>query len=70
MPKLPTKTQKALGPDYRGLQCKNPHCRMGMALGGDLEDLPSSFEATCPVCHETRTYQKDEIQSLVAVRKQ
>ena len=55
-------------PNPQGLQCKN--CGLGIALGGDLSTLPQTFEATCPTCRETRTYQLAEIQTLQAHRKQ
>jgi hypothetical protein len=56
------------GQSIPGLVCHN--CQSGIALAGDIRTLPVSFDATSPVCQQKGTYRSDEIQTLVAVRRQ
>jgi len=69
MAKLPTKEILIWpGKESLGLICQN--CQAGIPLiGDDPKTLPQSFEVTCPVCVETRTYQSAAIQTLQAVRQ-
>ena len=50
-----------------GLQCKS--CGLGIVMGGDLDGLPESFEATCLMCGHRESYRRDEIQTLTVVLK-
>jgi hypothetical protein len=66
---LPRKAENvAFGSEHRGLICQG--YGLGIALGGDLDGLPETFDATCPTCGRKGTYRKDEIQILQVVRKQ
>jgi hypothetical protein len=64
----PKSAEPPYGESVPGIVC--PNCQTGMGLGGDVDGLPPSFEATCVNCGQTRIYQKAEIQSLLVVRKQ
>lgn len=68
LPKETKTTELRSGDQGPGLACKN--CGYGIPIGGNPATLPDSFEAPCPVCRETRTYRRDEIQTLTAVLKQ
>jgi len=40
------------------LQCAGCDSSFGLGMGGNLGDLlPDTFEATCPMCGKTETYQ-------------
>jgi hypothetical protein len=65
IPKGPPSAELRSGDQWPGLQCKG--CGLGIAMGGDLDALPASFEATCLMCGHRETYRKDEIQTLTVV---
>jgi hypothetical protein len=70
MVKIPQKNEStSTGQTFPGVVCKNPHCLNGIPLGGNVSGLPADFEITCPRCGQTKTYQKAEIQTLVAHTK-
>jgi ribosomal protein S27E len=50
-----------------GVQCGN--CGVGLVLEGDLNAIRFSFEVTCPMCGETRTYQHIQVHTFDAVPK-
>jgi hypothetical protein len=69
--KLPIKKIPGVpGSLHSGVECKNPQCGTGIALGGDLNSLPSPFAATCPLCGETHCYRTNELEMFEQVRKQ
>jgi hypothetical protein len=68
MANIPTKTVRVTAKEIQGLQCR--HCGFGIGMGGDLDRLPETFEATCPMCKQSATYQRGEIQTLQVVQKQ
>ena len=69
LPEIPSRRMPATaGREYPGLICKG--CSTGIAMAGDVPALPPTFSVTCPRCGKKETYRKDEIQTLLAHRKQ
>lgn len=68
LPKRPPPQPLKSGDQGPGLVCRS--CGFGIPIGGNPATLPQSFEAKCPTCAETQTYQSAEIQILTAVLKQ
>ena len=48
------------GQEIPGFQCKK--CCSGIAIGGDPETLPPSFQLRCPTCQEIETYQLEKFK--------
>jgi hypothetical protein len=67
MVKIPQKDESvSSGQTFPGVVCKNESCQNAIPFGGNIDSLPSLFEVKCPKCKQTKTYQKGEIQTLLA----
>ena len=50
-----------------GVLCSS--CGVGLVLDGNLNEIPHSLDVTCPMCGETKTYQRKDIQIFEAITK-
>jgi uncharacterized paraquat-inducible protein A len=51
-----------------GVRCKG--CGAGIAIASDLTTVPQQFQATCPRCGHADKYEKSEVRTFVARKKQ
>mgnify|MGYP001453255806 CR=1 FL=1 len=53
---------------YLKVECRNPKCRRGIALGGPFQSplgpqgLPPTIEAVCPHCGQTDQWTPEDVR--------
>ena len=67
-PPIPIPMKFSEGDRGPGIRCKE--CRIPMPIAQDLATVPDKFQARCPKCGHSDVYQKSEIRTFVARRKQ